>query len=89
MDYGVSVTEENAPEKEGYTFSGWSEIPATMPAKDVTVTGSFTINSYKLIYMVDDREYKSYEIEYSSSITFVKVFQQMSLQMIVHTKSTQ
>ena len=69
MDYGVSVTEENAPEKEGYTFSGWSEIPATMPAKDVTVTGSFTINSYKLIYMVDDREYKSYEIEYSSSIT--------------------
>ena len=69
MDYGVSVTEENAPEKEGYTFSGWSEIPAKMPAKDVTVTGSFTINSYKLIYMVDDREYKSYEIEYSSSIT--------------------
>ncbi len=69
MDYGVNVTEENAPEKEGYTFSGWSEIPATMPAKDVTVTGSFTINSYKLIYMVDDREYKSYEIEYSSSIT--------------------
>lgn len=69
MDYGVSVTEENAPEKEGYTFSGWNGIPSTMPAKDVTVTGSFTINNYKLIYMVDDEEYKTYEVEYGASIT--------------------
>ena len=69
VNYGDAITPEAFPTKEGYTFSGWSEIPAKMPAKDVTVTGSFTINSYKLIYMVDDREYKSYEIEYSSSIT--------------------
>ena len=27
---------------QGYTFSGWSETPETMPAHDVTVTGSFT-----------------------------------------------
>ena len=30
--------------KKGYTFSGWSEIPETMPAHDVTVTGSFEID---------------------------------------------
>ena len=30
-----------APSKEGYTFSGWSEIPETMPAHDVTITGRF------------------------------------------------
>ena len=30
------------PTKEGYTFSGWSNIPKTMPANDVTITGSFT-----------------------------------------------
>ena len=69
VEYTSTITPEAFPTKEGYTFSGWSEIPAKMPAKDVTITGSFTINSYKLIYMVDDREYKSYEIEYSSSIT--------------------
>ncbi len=68
-DYSTSITPEAAPTKEGYTFSGWSELPKTMPAKDVTVTGTFTINKYKLIYMVDGAVYKSYEIEYGSAIT--------------------
>lgn len=69
VEYGAAITPEAAPTKEGYTFSGWSEIPATMPAKDLTVTGSFTINKYKLIYKVDGAEYKKYEIEYGAKIT--------------------
>ena len=69
IDYGVNITPEKAPEREGYTFSGWSEIPAKMPAKDVTVTGSFTINKYKLVYLVDGKTYKTYEVEYGASIT--------------------
>ena len=69
VEYGSAITPQKAPIKKGYTFSGWSEIPATMPAKDVTVTGTFSVNSYKLTYMVDDKEYKSYEVEYGSSIT--------------------
>jgi len=69
LDYGASITLEAAPTKEGYTFSGWSEIPETMPAHDVTVTGSFTTNKYKLIYTVDGEEYKSYELDYGTTIT--------------------
>ena len=69
VEEGVTITPEPEPTKEGYTFSGWSEIPETMPANDVTVTGSFTINKYKLIYIVDDEEYKSYDVEYASIIT--------------------
>ena len=65
---GTSITPEPNPTKEGYTFSGWSDIPETMPAHDVIVTGSFSINSYKLTYLVDDVEYKSYEIEYGTAI---------------------
>ena len=38
---GVTITPEPTPTKEGYTFTGWSDIPSTMPAHDVTVTGSF------------------------------------------------
>ena len=68
-DYGDAITPEPAPVREGYTFSGWSEIPATMPAHDVTVTGTFSINSYKLTYVVDGVEYKSYDIEYGATIT--------------------
>jgi len=69
VDYGIAITPEEAPVKEGYTFSGWSEIPATMPANDVTITGFFTVNKYKLTYLVDGEEYKSYEVEYGASIT--------------------
>lgn len=38
---GTVITPEKEPIKNGFTFSGWSEIPQTMPAKDVTITGHF------------------------------------------------
>lgn len=38
------ITPEPDPYKEGYIFSGWSNIPYLMPAHDVTVTGSFSID---------------------------------------------
>ena len=38
---GNFIDPEPAPTKEGYTFSGWSEIPSIMPAHDVTITGVF------------------------------------------------
>ncbi len=41
------------PVKEGYTFSGWSEVPETMPAEDVTVTGSFTATSIDEILLTE------------------------------------
>lgn len=69
IEEGDVITPEAAPTREGYTFSGWSEIPETMPAHDVTVTGAFSINKYKLSYTVDDEEYKSYDVEYGASIT--------------------
>jgi len=68
-DFGETITPEAEPTKEGYTFSGWSNIPTTMPANDVTVTGTFTVNKYKLIYMVDGEVYKSYDVEYGATIT--------------------
>ena len=33
------------PIKEGYTFSGWSEAPDTMPAHDVEIYGNFFLSS--------------------------------------------
>lgn len=69
VDYGATITPEEAPTKTGYSFSGWDDVPLTMPAKDVTVSGTFTINSYKLTYIVDGEEYKTFEIVYDSAIT--------------------
>lgn len=69
VEYGAAITPESDPVKDGYTFSGWSDIPKTMPAHDVIVTGSFIVNKYNLIYMVDGEVYKSYEVEYGATIT--------------------
>ena len=63
------ITPEAAPTKEGYTFSGWSDIPATMPAENVTITGTFSINNYNLIYKVDGVDYKTVPTVYNSAIT--------------------
>ena len=68
IEEGESITPESAPTKEGYTFSGWSDIPETMPDHNVTITGSFTVNKYKLIYKVDGADYKTYELEYGATI---------------------
>ena len=69
VEFGSAITPETAPTKEGYTFSGWSEVPSTMPAKDVTVTGTFNVNKYKLTYKIDGEEYKSLDVEFGSAIT--------------------
>ena len=50
VEYGSAITPEAEPIKEDYTFSGWSEIPGTMPAEDVTVIGTFTKIDYTVIY---------------------------------------
>ena len=69
VDYGTAVTPEALPEKEGYTFSGWEGLPETMPAKDVTVSGSFSVNSYKLTVYLDGDVYYDEMIEYGASIS--------------------
>mgnify|MGYP002517262488 CR=1 FL=1 len=43
MDWTEIVALEN-PVKEGYTFSGWSEVPATMPAEAVNIYGTWNVN---------------------------------------------
>jgi hypothetical protein len=68
-EYGATITPENTPTKEGYTFSGWSEIPETMPAHDVTVSGTFTVNKYKLTYIMDNKVYKEEMCEYGATVT--------------------
>ncbi len=52
--YGTALTAREAPTKTGYTFSGWSEIPATMPDEDVVITGSFIINKYAVTWKNGD-----------------------------------
>ena len=71
--YGFEITALAAPQKEGYTFGGWSDIPELMPAMDVEITGSFSINSYILTYMVDGEMFKKDTLQYNSVINTLNV----------------
>ena len=66
--YGTEIILINKPEKEGYTFSGWSETPQTMPAEDVTITGSFSINTYAITYLIDDEVFAIDSLTFSTEI---------------------
>ena len=67
--FGSAVTMLEEPTKEGYTFSGWDKTLTEMPANDVTVKGTFGVNTYKLTYVIDGEEYRSYDIDYGTAIT--------------------
>ena len=69
---GDTIILPATPIKEGYSFSGWSEIPETMPAEDIIVTGAFTINSYKLTYIVDGEIYTTDSVEYGTPIIVIE-----------------
>ena len=66
--YGASVLAEGEPEKEGHTFSGWSEIPETMPAHDVDVVGSFAVNTYHITYEIDGEVYYEEDLAFGTTI---------------------
>ena len=66
--FGTAITPLTAPQKEGKTFSGWSEIPATMPAHDVKVIGSFSSNSYMVKFVVDGKVIYEKSQAYGSKI---------------------
>ncbi|MBO7113276.1 MAG: InlB B-repeat-containing protein, partial [Bacteroidaceae bacterium] len=68
LESGAPISAEPAPTKEGYTFSGWSQVPESMPANDIEITGSFSINSYTLTYLLDGEVYKSVSLEYGAEI---------------------
>ena len=72
VEYGGEITLPAEPEKEGYTFSGWSEIPETMPAEDITVEGSFEVNTYVITYLVNGEVFATDSVAYGSEISLIE-----------------
>ena len=67
-----TITTIAEPVKEGYTFSGWNKTVTTMPAEDVVINGTFTINTYKVEYVVDGETYRTDEVAYNDTLILVE-----------------
>ena len=57
LAYGAKVAMPKSPTREGYTFAGWSDTLATMPASNVTVTAKWEINKHTITYTIDGEVY--------------------------------
>ena len=54
LAYGAAIT-ATVPVKDGYTFAGWNPVLSdgtTMPARDMTYTAQFTVNSYHVTFLL-------------------------------------
>ncbi len=66
--YGAPVTPYAEPSREGYVFSGWATHPATMPAADLQIMGSFTADTQKVEYYIDDELYFTDYVQIGSAV---------------------
>lgn len=66
--YGRDISLPEEPVKEGHTFSGWSEVPETMPANNITVSGSFVVNKYNVYYYVGEQLVHTEEVAYGAAM---------------------
>lgn len=68
LSVGEVIITIEEPTKEGYTFSGWNEVPEIMPAEDIVIDGYFSVNYYALKYTVDDEPYAVDSVAYGAVI---------------------
>ena len=77
------VTMLAEPSKVGYTFSGWDKTLTTMPAEDVTISGTFTMTPVEnLIIRDDERDFAVDEEVECKMVTYVRSFEDAEWQTL-------
>ena len=67
-NYGADVNPEDYTAPQGYTFLGWSNIPTSMPANNVTVYGTTKVNQYSVNYYVGTELKHTSVVDYGMTI---------------------
>ena len=66
--FGATVSAIANPTRVGHSFSGWGTVPATMPAADLLITGSFTPNIYNALFYINGQLYQTVSTAYGAQI---------------------
>lgn len=69
--YQAAIMVPEPPSKEGHSFSGWYDVPETMPAQDIEINGSYIVNIYAIRYYVDSLEYYTDSVAYGENIILI------------------
>ncbi len=72
VDFGAAVNAPAVPERAGYTFLGWSELPETMPAKDVIVTAVWSANTYDAVFKANGGKFADGSVETRVATVFAE-----------------
>ncbi|MBR4451240.1 MAG: InlB B-repeat-containing protein [Clostridia bacterium] len=74
--FGEDINEPDDPEKEGYSFGGWSEdgenaveVEETVPDRDIEYIAVWNINKYTITYNIDGKKYSEKEYEYNADVS--------------------
>lgn len=64
LPFGAPIRALGMPVREGYTFTGWGYVPATMPDEDLYFKGRFEMNAHVLKFILEGK------LIYQSTIPF-------------------
>ena len=67
--YGAEIADYDYTAPTGYTFSGWTDKPATMPANNIEVNGTTAIKTYTVKWTINGEYYESTEVKYGEAVT--------------------
>ena len=67
--YNTDAYNLSVDPKEGYTFAGWDELPKNIKV-ETNVYGTFKLNSYTAIFMVDGTTYDTKTIYYGTPVQY-------------------
>ncbi|MBR6081870.1 MAG: InlB B-repeat-containing protein [Salinivirgaceae bacterium] len=65
--YNSTIEPIQAPIMEGYKFSGWQNVPETMPDSSITISGSYTAIEYGILFMNDGDTLQSTKVGYGQT----------------------
>ena len=66
--YGEKLPVLDPPTRSNYVFSGWEEMPETMPAEDLVIRGNFTEKLYTLTMVVDGEVFRKEKLPVGTPI---------------------